>query len=73
MKKPLLKSNFLTSGLKTPVVLGESLGFFIAVSLDVFISSCFHFFRRFWVFLLLIAFVHFTVSSLLLLTRVLRI
>ena len=44
MKKPLRKSNFLTSSLKTPVVLGESLGFFITVSLmflflHVFISS----------------------------------
>ena len=35
---------FSTSSLKSPSFLGESLGFFITFSSDVFISLCFHFF-----------------------------
>ena len=63
MKKPLRKSNFLTSSLKTPVVLAESLGFFVTVSLmflflHVFISSdvfgCFHC----WLYLSISLFLH---------------
>ena len=53
--------------LKNSCFYENPLWFFITVSLDVFISSCFHIFifdlfRCFWVFSLLIAFVHFTVS-----------
>ena len=60
--------NFSTSSLET-VFLKRTLRVFNTVSLDVFIfyafiCSCFNFFKWFWVFSLLIAFVHFTIFSL---------
>ena len=56
---------FSTSSLKSPSFLGESLGFFITFSSDVFISLCFHFFIFSFLLMILGVWLHLFTSLLL--------
>ena len=61
MKKLLIFQEMKLFKLKNSCFFRRTLRVFIIVSLDVFIFSCFHFFRCFQVSSLLIAFIYFTI------------